>query len=128
MSSFWDNWATTHRNMRVAATATGFLLILAWGAYTLRSSKPFNITRTTAELIEINRVSLGKSSMGGNSSSGINIYRGKLVFDDSTVIELKLGQPLPELGDRLPIVIENYENGSKVYNIDWTAWRTGGGR
>ncbi len=126
MSNFWDNWATVHRNTRVIFTAAGFLLILAWGAYQMRSTKLVDTTRTTAVVKEIKTFNLGKSGTGSSGSGKVTFYRGRLAFDDSTVVEMQLIQPLPEVNDRLPVIIEHYENGSKQYIIDWVAWQTQG--
>ena len=124
MNNFWDNWATVHRNTRVIFTAAGFLLILAWGAYQMRSSKLVDTTRTTVVVTEVKQYKMGSSSTNGKGSGNVTFYRGRLVFDDSTWVEMQLIQPLPEEGDRLPVIIEHYDNGSKYYSIDRVAWRT----
>jgi len=125
MYNFWDHLATVHRNARAFTMGAGFLLILAWGAYQMRSTKLVDTTRTTAVVEEIKQYNLGSSSTSGRGSGKITIYRGKLVFEDSTWVEMQMIKPLPEVGDRLPVIVEHYDNGSKYYSVDWIAWQTG---
>ena len=113
-----------YRNTRVIFTAAGFLLILAWGAYQMRSTKLVDTTRATAVVEEIKQYKLGSSGTSGRGSGKVIYYRGRLVFDDSTWVEMQMIQPLPEVGDRVPVIIEHYDNGSKYYAIDRVAWRT----
>ena len=126
MNNIWDQIATVHRNTRAFALGAGFLLILAWGAYQLHSTKLVNTTRTTAVVEKITPYQLGYSGTYGKGSGNTTFYRGRLIFADSTWVEMQMIKPLPEVGDRLPVIIEHYDNGSKHYSVDWVDWQTHG--
>lgn len=41
-------------------------------------------------------------------------------------IELLLPQPVPELGDKVPLRVEHFSNNARSYSVDVTKWQTEG--
>jgi hypothetical protein len=129
MSNFWDKWATRYRNWRVIFTATGFLSILAWGSYELLITPALIDTcAETAVVLEVKKYNLSLGSTADGKSSRDVIYRGRLLLSDSTTVEMMLVPPIPKVGDRLPINVEKYDDGSLYYSIDVVEWQTEGSR
>ena len=128
MSKFWDTWATRHRNWRAIYTAAGFLLILLWAGIEIRSNKLIDTTRDTAVVLEIRKHSTAAAHSAWGESGGSTICTGKLMLSDSTTVELLLFSPLPNVGDKMPMVVEHYNDGKKYYSIDHQDWQMNGPR
>ncbi len=126
MSNFWDRWATHYRNWRAIFAAVGFLSILAWGSYEMQSAELVDTYAETAVVLEVKKYNLSMGTSAEGTGSRDTIYRGRLLLSDSTIVEMMLVPPIPRVGDRLPINIERYDDGSLYYSIDVVKWQTEG--
>ncbi len=126
MGNFWDNWATRHRNWRAVCTAVAFLLTLSWAAIEIRSSKLVETTNDTATVLEIRKHNAASTVPGRGEYGATAMYTGKLELSDGSTVELLLFPPLPEVGDRMPMIAEHYSDGKIYYSIDHQEWRTNG--
>lgn len=128
MSRFWDAWATSHRNWRAIYTAAGFLFILLWAGIEIRSSRLVDSTKETAIVLEIRTHSTASSFAGREEPGGPAMCTGRLMLADSTTVELMLFSPLPDVGDRMPVIVERYNNGKTYYSVDHQDWQMNGPR
>ena len=59
---------------------------------------------------------------------GVDVYQGHVQLADGTEIELGLVPPMPKVGDKIPILVERYEDGKTHYRIDRQEWQMSGPR
>jgi hypothetical protein len=127
MSKFWDNWATKHRNWEVIATAVGVLAILAWGIVQMDSAEMVGSSEVTATVKEIRAIGAAstQNALGSPNSQGANTnFRlGVLVLEDGSTIQMLLVKPLPRPGEKIPLRVEHYDDGSRSYGIDRVKWQ-----
>ncbi len=90
----------------------------------LSSNKLLAVERETAIVTKITRVDT--SELHTKLGAGINVYQGYVELADGTEIELGLVPPTPKVGDRIPILVERYENGKTHYRIDRERWQMSG--
>lgn len=114
MPRFLDRIATQHRNWEARITALVVLVILAWATFQLRSVKLLEVTSDDATVVEVVR-------LGGEST----LYKGTLVLSDSTTLDMLLPNPVPNVGDVVPLRVEHLSNHKKSYSVDLMKWRTG---
>ena len=129
MDNFRDIWATRHRNWRAILAAAGFLAILAWGSRELLSTPELvGKYKDTAVVLGVDEYRLVLGTTVDGSSSRDSIYRGCVQLSDSSTVELTLVPPIPAVGERIPVTVEQYEDGSLYYSIDVVEWQTEGPR
>lgn len=109
-----DNMAIQHRKWEALSTAIVVLGVLAWGGYRLRSARSVDTTFESATVTEI--IKLGAESP---------FYRGRFVLADSTTVEMLLPNPIPRVGDSVPLRVEHLANDSRSYSVDVVKWQTG---
>jgi hypothetical protein len=126
MNRFWDRWATQHRNWEAIVTAVVFLSIVAWGLVQLRSAKLVKTTYETGVVTEVKKPGAATAGMREGESGGVNIHVGSLELNDSTTIQILLVPPIPRPGDRVPLKVEHYNDGSRTYTIDRERWQMHG--
>lgn len=124
MSKFWDRWATTHRNWEAIFSAVGVLLILAWAVVQLWSAEIVRITFETAVVREVKSFTTAGADAGRGDGGGMSVQVGRLELNDGRTIEILLVPPIPRTGDRVPLKVEHYDDGSRSYSIDRTRWQT----
>jgi hypothetical protein len=56
------------------------------------------------------------------------MYTGKLMLSDSTTVELLLFSPLPQVVDKMPMIVQHYSDGRRYYGIDQQEWQMNGPR
>ena len=113
MSRLWDRRATSYRNTRAVLAVVFLSPILMWVLATdqqLSTNKLLAVERETAIVTKITRVDA--SELLTKLGAGINVYQGYVELADGTEIELALVPPTPKVGDRIPILVERYENGN----------------
>jgi|GEM_PF-2466686 hypothetical protein len=128
MSNFWDNWATTHRNWKVIISVIGLLGIFIWALilkYESSSKKLLSIKHEKAVVKKIEKLDLSKVPSRFGTNEGAILYRGILELPDGTEIRVVLVPPIPQIGDRVPLLVENYDDGTTFYEIDRERWQTG---
>jgi hypothetical protein len=118
MSKFWDNWATKHRNWEVIATAVGVTAILVWGIVQLKSVESVGSTEATAVVKELQAFGAAATGTDDTQVPERNMCIGVLQLEDGATIRMLLVKPLPKPGDKVPLRVEHYNDGSKTYSID----------
>lgn len=117
MGRFFDNWAWAHRNAR----AWGMVLVLAgllsWTLWETRIER-IEYRETSGELLEI---------LGGGQGADSGFTVGRVRVDSGPEIRLYLPQQVPpKVGDRVPLIMERYDDGSILYSFDNGRWIAGG--
>ncbi len=128
MSNFWDNWATTHRNWKVIFSLIGLLGIFIWALilkHESSSKRLLSIDQGVAVVKRIEKLDLSKVPSRFGTNEGAVLYRGTLELPDGTEIRVVLVPPIPQIGDRVPLLVENYDDGTTFYEIDRERWQTG---
>lgn len=119
-----DYWATIFRNTRAlgAAVAIWACVFLMWGLKCQADRDPMQErSRETGTVIEI----LGSDS-SASPDSKLKMRQSTIMLADSTFIELVLSTPLPAVGDRVPLLVEKYRSGKRVYSFDLQEWKISG--
>jgi hypothetical protein len=102
-----NNWVTANMRGRAIGTAivlAGILLVTTfWGEAELVGTQ-----KVEGELIEI----LGKTE----------IKFAKVRLDTGNVVKIFLPDPPPKVGNRLPLIVELYDDKSRMYRVDFDAW------
>ena len=113
MSKTWDNWATIHRNWNAITTALFLLLtlILAW---VLIHKEPAMVS-TSHEIGIAKRVK--------RSTDEIHSIAHLEMSDDTEIVLYFIPHPIPEFGDKIPVIVKYYDNGKKSYSIDRLEWQ-----
>lgn len=127
MSRFWDNWAKSYRNTRAVLAVVFLSPVLIWVLLTDQQSSSNRLLVVDHETAVVTKITnLDTSKLHTQLGAGINVYQGLVQLADGTEIELGLVPPIPKLGDRVPILVERYENGSTDYRIDRQEWQVSG--
>lgn len=114
MGKFFDNWAWAHRNARAWYMVVVLTGLLAW-----------TLWETSAERIEYHQISGDMLEVIGENS-GIAMGRVRLADGHEIKVYLPLQLP-PKVGDRVPLIIEHYEDGRVMYAFDNASWIADGG-
>jgi len=111
MDSFYNSWAHAHRNAKGWGTAIFLLLLLLW---TLSETSNERISRQDIEATVIKATLLKDSTTSGGLS---------LKMADGKTFKIYVSaNPFPEVGDKVPLVAELYEDGSKMYMLNQQRW------
>ena len=126
MSRFWNHRATAHRNWSAFFAAIGMAGILIWSLVLKNQEDSHQLLRTETVISTVTHVkeySMGKMQTKYGETQGIKIYRGRIALPDGGEIEMRLVSPIPQVGDKMPIVIDHYDDGQKKYRINQMEWR-----
>ena len=129
MSRFWDRWATSYRNTRAVMAVVFLSPILIWMLATDRQlsvNKLLMVEHETAIVTKIARADT--SQLHTQLGAGINVYQGYVELVDGTEVELGFAPPMPKVGDKIPILVERYEDGKTNYRVDRQEWQMSGPR
>ncbi|MDH3670303.1 MAG: hypothetical protein OES46_03975 [Gammaproteobacteria bacterium] len=127
MSRFWDRWATNYRNWRVVLVGLLLLPVLIWALVTnqrLGTNRLLTVGHETAIVTRINEIDT--SELHSKLGSDVNIYQGFVELADGSEIELGFIPPIPKVGDGVPILVEQYDDGKIYYRIDRQEWQMSG--
>jgi len=111
MDRFWHNWAHVHRNVQGWSAAIFLLVMLAW-LLLGTANKRISRAETQAQVIT---TSLLKSSQ---ISGGLHLK----MADGKTLKLFVSANPFPKVGDTVPLIVEQYEDGSSLYMLDQQRW------
>lgn len=118
MGKFFDNWAWAHRNARAWFMVIVLAGLLAWALWET-SAERIEYRETSGELLEV---------FGGGEVKNSGFAVGRVRVDDGREIKLYLPQQLPpKVGDRVPLIMERYDDGSVLYAFDNGKWMAGDG-
>ncbi len=127
MSRFWDRWATSYRNTRAVLAAVFLSPILVWLLVTDQQLSTNALLVTEHEIAIVTKVTrVDTGGLHSKLGAGVDVYQGYAALADGTEIELDLVPPMPKVGDRIPILVERYEDGRTDYRIDRQEWQTSG--
>ena len=129
MAKIWDSWARAHRNARGLAVALAIWLALAalWIMRCQANKDPFQ----HREDLYFRLVDLQPETAGDAEPLA---WRATLLLPDSSTVYLPIPRPaqglhpMPAVGDRIPVWVEVYESGKRIYGFDQERWRTRGPR
>jgi hypothetical protein len=110
MSRFLDNWLNAQRVSYAVFIAVAMGGLLIW---TLATWPPPLASH---------------SATGATVVSIADCGYGVVTLDDGTRLRLQFFRPFPRPGDRVPMLVETYEDGSRGYALDREAWIAGGPR
>ena len=119
-------WATIYRNTRALSVAIVMwaAVALMWGLKCQSDRDPMlGMIQETGTVIE----HLGNEPAPG-TQTGLKLRQSVIMLADSTLIDLVLQTPLPAVGDRIPLRVEEYRSGKKVYTFDLQQWQISGPR
>jgi hypothetical protein len=114
LSKFWDNWATAHRNTRAAAAVVALGLGLAW-MWLADPGEPL-ARRAQTGIVEQVYGPAGEAARGHDRP--ICLVR----LEDGKRTRIGIGPPRPKPGDRVPLVVETYADGSRRAYLDRDRW------
>lgn len=115
MGRFFDNWAWAHRNARAWGMVIVLAGLLGWTLWET-SVERIDYRETGGELLEVI----------GDANSGFSV--GRVRVDDGREIKVYLPQQLtPKAGDRVPLIMEHYDDGSVLFAFDNGKWMADGG-
>jgi len=118
MGQFFDNWAWAHRNARAWGMVIVLAGLLSWALWATRVER-IEYHETSGELVEV---------IGGNQGENSGIAVGRVRVDDGPEIKVYLPQQLPpKVGDRVPLIMECYDDGKVLYAFDNGKWIADGG-
>lgn len=110
MSKFFDNMAWVYRVAQAMMAVIVLGSLLAWAVW-----------QTGAERVEYRELS-GRllEIRGGDDKTGKALLVGKIQLPDGNEIKLILPrrQPLPKVGDPIPLTYERYDDDSAYYFYD----------
>jgi len=113
MSKMGDNWAVAHKNWNAIFTA-GFMCILLIWLIILDHTNP-----TFLNKYSLNMTVVSIKAHLNEKTNKVLFYLVELKSNDkkhiTTVRAVKL---IPKVGDVLPIIVEVYDDGSKLYYVD----------
>ncbi len=128
MGNFWDNWARAHRN------ATAFFAVIAltllFGRYAYieverRSQPPPIVETVTARVKEVKKFHSGKVPTRFGEPDERVIFKSLLVLPNGDEVEITFFNTPPEVGEEVPLIVERYADGRRIYNVDRIKWLSG---
>ncbi|MDH5409126.1 MAG: hypothetical protein OEY00_11005 [Gammaproteobacteria bacterium] len=111
ISFFNKNIAIFYRNFHAAVAVLAIGGILIWA---LIETKDIGADKITSKEIVIANV------LTVNNNNGMHF--GKIEIENGDKKEIRFYQPIPAVGETMPIEIWHYENGTKSYNINQQQW------
>jgi len=114
-----NSWAINHRNARGMAAALALLVAILAMSY-LRCNPMINRIPVTGTVVTVEADGLQPHGAGGLQS------RVVVSAPDSVKVRLFLPPPVPVVGDMIPLIEEQYENGDKLYYLDIQRWKIEG--
>ncbi len=117
--NIWNLWAASYRNMR-AMGAVAALLVAIVAMLWLRCNPMVGRQPVTGTVITVEADGLQPHGTGGRQS------RVVVSTPDSVQVRLFLPPPVPAVGDVIPLIEEQYENGDKLYYLDIRRWKMDG--
>lgn len=118
MKNLWGNLALAHRNAHAFVAVVLLAGILIW-ALVMKGQNDANallsVEKEIATVVQIQEFSLGEAD-------GTASYLGVIEVAGGQKVKLVLPNPLPAVGGRIPVKVETYEDGSKMYAIDQVEW------
>ncbi len=115
MGHLGNTWARAHPR---ATAVFGAVFLIGFIAFFRIFWSP-DLVSTTQEvgtLVEI------KGSPAQDHEGRLNLVLGTVRLDDGTEVRVFLHRPIPEVGDRVPLRAELYDDQSVVYVHDTEAW------
>jgi hypothetical protein len=101
-----DNWLHAHRLSRAVFLAVVLLGLLVWAV----------LNKPPAMVARVNQA--------GEVISVIEDGATLIRLPDGKRVRIFTPRPLPHPGDKIPMVVENYEDGTARASIDLDAWRS----
>ena len=117
--NIWNLWASSYRNMRAMGAAAALLVAIV-AMLLLRCNPMIGREPVTGTVVKVEADGLQPHGSGGKQS------RVVVSTPDSVQVRLFLPPPVPEVGDVIPLIEEQYENGDKLYYLDYQMWRMDG--
>lgn len=119
MSFFSNYYLYTHRLAYAISTIVVLLGLLAWA-----------LLETSADLVERKELRGELIEVAGDTNAPGGAFPvGVVQLADGGKIKLMLPvqQPLPRVGDRIPLIMERYDDGKVLYAFDNLQWTADGG-
>ncbi len=113
--NLWNRLATSYRNVRSMGVA-GALLLAIIAMQLARCNAMTGREPVTGIVVTVEADGLQPHGSGGLQSRVI------VSTPDSVQVRLFLPPPVPEVGDEIPLIEEQYENGDKLYFLDYQKW------
>lgn len=115
MGKMADNWANAYRNWRAWFMAILMCLLLAW-IFLYDAVGPSLVNRSSVEMVV---VGLSENARAFDNASQPIIYTIELESEDRQIIKTTTGaRPVPKIGDKLPVIVELYDDDKALYFID----------
>ncbi len=117
--SRWDHWARSYRLGKVLFVLIAVSGLLIWFLYTKESCQLVRRETVWATLEEIKRYPTGRLHTKYGISEGYEIIRATLKLPDGKRLEIPFnGLRDLEPGVPVPLVVEYYSNGERLYFVD----------
>ncbi|MCP4293572.1 MAG: hypothetical protein GY780_17230 [bacterium] len=117
--NFLNQLAINYRNSRAILMAV--MLFAAIGAMQwLRCNPMVGREPISARVLSIEAEQIQPHGTGGMQC------RVVVITADSVKVELLLPQPVPQVGDNIPLMVEEYKSGDKSYYLDFQKWMMDG--
>lgn len=117
-------WARIYRNTRalLAAVVIWVAVGMMWSFKCQQERDP--VVGVAEEKGMVVRVLGTDPSL--DRDPGLKMRPVVVMLADSTEIELILATPLPAVGDRVPLRVQQFESGKKSYSFDLQKWQISG--
>jgi tryptophan synthase alpha subunit len=125
MNSLWNNWAVAYRNKKAFFALVSVAGILLWALYTkprAPSSKLVRSETVAATVREVKSYTSKPMHTKYGVSQGHKMARAVLILPDGNKIVVRFIDTMPREGEKVPILVNHYRDGSKKYFIDRLRW------
>ncbi len=117
------SWAARYRWGKALLAAVGTVGILVWALYSRHySPRLIRTERVQAVVKEVKRASTGELHTRYGVSPGIEIARVVLVLPDGEEVKVTFLDFPPEPGEKIPLVIQHFSDGSRRFIFDEMEW------
>lgn len=116
---FSNHEANTYRDIRTKGTVLALLLLLIYLIYTTTFDKDaYEVEKTETVMSLVINVDSEPIDFGHPKG-----YMCQLKLPDDSLIELLVSASrTPNVGDKIPLKLEHYKDGKKVYTVDRMQW------
>ena len=113
MSKMGDDWAVFYKNWNGISAAVFMCILLAWIIIT-DSTSPTFLSRKNLEMTVVSvNIHLNKKT------NKALFYLVELISKDKKhITTVKAVKLIPKVGDILPVIVETYDDESKLYYVD----------
>ena len=112
MNPFFNNQAAIfHRNFHAAVAVLAIGGILIWALIEIKDIGADKITKKESMIVTV----LNVANKNG-------LYFGQVELANGDTAQIRFMNPIPNVGDTMPLEIWHYENGSKSYNVNQQQW------